>query len=119
MTTLKKNFEFKRIMNKGKCVSGKLIAIYVFPNKLKKLRVGFAVSKKAGKAHDRNRIRRLLKENVRLHEREFDHNLDIIFLWKNKISVDDTDFYLVEEEILNLYRRFLQKNDEKTSVKND
>ena len=119
MTTLKKNFEFKRIMNKGKCVSGKWITIYVFPNKLKKLRVGFAVSKKAGKAPDRNRIRRILKEAVRLQEREFDHNLDIIFLWKNKISADDTDFYLVKEEILNLYKRFLQKNDEKTSVEND
>ncbi len=108
MTTLKKNFEFKRIMNKGKCIGGKLITIYVFPNKLKKLRVGFAVSKKAGKAHDRNRIRRILRENVRLLEKEFDQGVDVIFLWKNKILADEVDFYIIKEEIRSLYKRYLK-----------
>jgi len=111
MTTLKKNFEFKRVMNKGKCINGKFIAMYVFPNKLKKLRFGFAISKKAGKAHDRNRIKRVIRENVRLIEFDFESSFDIVFLWKNKISADELDFYIIKEEILDLYRRFLQKND--------
>lgn len=114
MITLKKNFEFKRIMNRGKCISGKFIAMYVFPNKLKKLRVGFAISKKAGKAHDRNRIKRLIRENVRLLESEFGQSLDIVFLWKNKISADEIDFYTVKEEVLKLIKR---EKDERNSVK--
>ena len=48
MDTLKKNFEFKRVLSRGKCINGKFLAIYVFPNKLNKVRVGFAIGKKAG-----------------------------------------------------------------------
>ena len=49
METLKKNFEFKRVLSRGKCINGKFLAIYVFPNKLNCVRVGFAIGKKAGK----------------------------------------------------------------------
>ena len=52
MDTLKKNFEFKRVLSRGKCINGKFLAIYIFPNKLNRLRVGFAIGKKAGKAHE-------------------------------------------------------------------
>jgi len=118
MTTLKKNFEFKRVMNKGKCINGNYIAMYVFPNKLKKLRVGFAISKKAGKAHDRNRIKRLIRENVRLMECCFSQSSDIVFLWKNKILADDVDFYKIKEELINLNKKFLQRDkNEKNSLK--
>lgn len=114
MITLKKNFEFKRVMNKGKCINGKFIAMYVFPNKLKKARVGFAISKKAGKAHDRNKIKRLIRENFRILESEFGQSLDIVFLWKNKILADEVDFYMIKEEVLKLIKR---EKDEKNSVK--
>ena len=116
MTTLKKNFEFKRVINRGKCINGNYIAMYVFPNKLKKLRVGFAISKKAGKAHERNRIKRLIRENVRLMEQDFGQGLDIVFLWKNKISADEADFYKIKEELIKLNKR--DKN-EKNSIKVD
>ena len=114
MITLKKNFEFKRVMNRGKCINGKFIAMYVFPNKLKKRRVGFAISKKAGKAHDRNRIKRLIRENVRLLESELGQSLDIVFLWKNKISADDVDFYMIKEDLLKINK---SDKNEKNSVK--
>jgi len=114
MTTLKKNFEFKRVMNRGKCINGNYIAMYVFPNKLKKFRAGFAISKKAGKAHERNRIKRVLRENVRLLEEEFGQGVDIVFLWKNKISADEVEFYKIKEEIIKLIKR---EKDEKNRIK--
>ena len=110
MTTLKKNFEFKRVINRGKCINGKYIAMYVFPNKLKKLRVGFAISKKAGKAHERNRIKRIVRENVRLIEADFSQSFDIVFLWKNKISADEVNFYEIKEEIIKLKNKVFQKD---------
>ena len=116
MITLKKNFEFKRVMNRGKCINGKFIAMYVFPNKLKKLRVGFAISKKAGKAHDRNRIKRIIRENIRLLESEFGQGLDIVFLWKNKISADEVDFYEIKNELLKMNMRV---KDEKNNSKSN
>lgn len=110
MTTLKKNFEFKRVINRGKCINGKYIAMYVFPNKLKKLRFGFAVSKKAGKAHDRNRIKRIVRENVRLLEQEFGQSVDIVFVWKNRISADEVNFFEIKEELKKLKNKVFQKD---------
>ena len=99
MDTLKKNFEFKRVLSRGKCINGKFLAIYVFPNKLNTLRVGFAIGKKAGKAHDRNRIRRLIRENFRLVENELQKGLDIVFVWKNLVPADKVEFKRIKEDI--------------------
>ena len=38
MITIKKNFEFRRVLSRGKNVNGSNIAIYFFPNKLNLLR---------------------------------------------------------------------------------
>lgn len=106
MDTLKKNFEFKRVLSRGKCIKGKLLAIYVFPNKLNKVRVGFAIGKKAGKAHDRNRIRRLIKENYRLLESRLTSGIDIVFVWKNILPADRLDYKKIENDVrllLNFY----------------
>ena len=98
MKTLKKNYEFKRVLSRGKCINGKFLAIYVFPNKLNSLRVGFAIGKKAGKAHDRNRIRRLIRENYRLAECKFETGYDMVFVWKNKVLADDIEYKQIEND---------------------
>jgi len=107
MDTLKKNFEFKRVLSRGKCINCKFLAIYVFPNKLNKLRVGFAIGKKAGKAHDRNRIRRLIRENYRLIENDLKKGLDIVFVWKNLIPADIVEFNRIKEDV-NLLVKFYE-----------
>ena len=109
MDTLKKNFEFKRVLNRGKCINGKFLAIYVFPNKLNRLRVGFAIGKKAGKAHDRNRIRRIIRENYRIIENKIKPGFDIVFVWKNRISADKILYKQIEEEV-NLLVKFNESN---------
>ena len=107
MDTLKKNFEFKRVLSRGKCINGKFLAIYVFPNKLNKLRVGFAIGKKAGKAHDRNRIRRLIRENYRLIEDNLEKGKDIVFVWKNLIPADKIEYKKIELDVC-LLKKFYE-----------
>jgi ribonuclease P protein component len=109
MNTLKKNFEFKRVLNRGKCINGKFLAIYVFPNKLKELRVGFAIGKKAGKAHDRNRIRRLIRENYRVIEKNLTLGLDIVFVWKNKLPADKLLYIDIENDVKLLVKCYESK----------
>ena len=117
MITIKKNFEFKRVLSRGKAVSGKNIAIYFFPNKLNQVRFGFAIGKKAGKAVERNRIKRIIKEAVRLTPLKLDRGMDMIFVWKNKISAQVVDFFEIKKEIEYLYKK--REKSEETCIKND
>ena len=115
MITIKKNFEFKRVLSRGKSVNGSNIAIYFFPNRLNQVRYGFAIGKKAGKAVCRNRIKRIIREATRLIPVEFDVGMDIIIVWKNRISADKVDFHQIKKEIEYLYKK--GKNSEKICVK--
>ena len=117
MITIKKNFEFRRVLSRGKSVNGKNVAIYFFPNKLNQTRYGFAIGKKAGKAVERNRIKRIIKEAVRLTPIKFDRGMDIIFVWKNKISATVVDFFEIKKEIDYLYKK--REKSEETCIKND
>ena len=115
MITIKKNFEFKRVLSRGKSINSKNLAFYFFPNKLNQTRYGFAIGKKAGKAVCRNRIKRIIREAVRLTSDNFEKGFDFVFVWKNKISADEVDFFEIKNEIEYLCKK--GKNSEKVSVK--
>lgn len=64
---LRASQEFQKVYRKGKRYDGTLITAFVLPNKLSHNRFGVTASRKAlGKAVNRNRARRLLKESFRL-----------------------------------------------------
>lgn len=117
MLTIKKNFEFKRVLSRGKFVSSKNIAIYFFPNRLNRMRFGFAVGKKAGCAVERNRIRRIIKESARLTAITLNKGYDLVFVWKNKILADNVRFLDIKKEVEFLYNKIQKEtNNEKISI---
>ena len=66
---LKKNYEFKKILNYGTFYKGQQIGIFYIKNNKDNNFLGIAVSKTAGKSIKRNKIKRLIKENYRLLEK--------------------------------------------------
>jgi ribonuclease P protein component len=61
--------DFQRVYRKGKRYEGVLMTAFVLPNQLSHNRFGITASRKAlGKAVQRNRARRLLKETFRLRK---------------------------------------------------
>ena len=59
---IKKDSDFRRVYQRGKSLADRNLVIYTMKNKSDKSRIGISISKKVGKAHVRNRIRRCIKE---------------------------------------------------------
>lgn len=64
--TLKENHLFSRAYRKGRCFSGKYIAVYVLKNRENNKKLGITVSKSRGNAVKRNRVKRIIREAYRV-----------------------------------------------------
>ena len=77
-TTVKKNYEFRRMYVKGKSGVSSCLVVYYRKNRLGHNRLGVTVSTKLGHAVVRNRVRRRLRELYRLHKAELLPGYDLI-----------------------------------------
>lgn len=102
--TLKKNYEFKRVLTKGKYFSGKYIETFITQNKQEKNNIGIAIGVKLAKANKRNRIKRLVRENYRLLESRLKVGYNIIFLWKKKVNVEKAEFKEIKKDMLKIFQ---------------
>ena len=65
--------DFQKVYKRGKRYEGSLITAFALPNEFSYHRLGITASKKAlGKAHERNRAKRLLRETFRLAREPLD-----------------------------------------------
>lgn len=69
-TTVKKNYEFRRMYAKGKSGVSSCLVVYYRKNRLGHNRLGVTVSTKLGHAVVRNRVRRRIREIFRLSQGE-------------------------------------------------
>lgn len=102
--TLKKNYEFKNVLNKGKFYCGKYIIVYITKNKKEKNVIGVAISKKIGKATKRNRLKRLIRESYRLQKTQLEQGYNLVFLW-NKKEQENVKCQFVFKDMQKLFQK--------------
>ena len=104
-TSLKFNHIFQRLY-RSRGAADALLVLYARRNKSGTNRVGVTVSKKLGKAHIRNRIRRRVREVYRLNEEKFQPGWDIVVVVRSKAVESDfqklTASYLANAKKLGL-----------------
>ena len=88
-SSLKLNHIFQRLYKTGGQANGCLV-LYARKNRTSANRVGITVSKKLGKAHIRNRVRRRFREVYRLNEEAFLPGWDIVIVARSRAI--DADF---------------------------
>lgn len=110
--SLKRNKDFNRVYKKGKYYVGRIIVVYILPNKTERNRLGVATVKNFGSSVLRNRCRRLVKESYRLIETDVYKGIDIVFSIR-KLNGQAPNFYEVQKEMKYLLRKVgaLQKRD--------
>ena len=68
---IKKNSDFQKIYKKGKSVANRQFVVYTYDNSEQEhFRLGISVSKKIGNAVTRNRIKRAIRENFKVHKQD-------------------------------------------------
>ncbi len=83
-TTVKENYEFRRMYSKGKSGVSSYLVVYFRPNRRGNNRLGVTVSAKLGHAVVRNRIRRRIREIFRLNQPKLKQGYDMIVVARGR-----------------------------------
>ena len=97
---LKKRKEFNYIYRKGESFGNKYVALYCSKTPKRVLKVGFSVSKKIGKAYERNKLKRQMRAIVREQIPNMQDNIAYIFVAKS--GIETLSFIELKDCILNV-----------------
>jgi ribonuclease P protein component len=103
VNSLTENYEFQRTYKRGLAYFGKFVVLYVYKNNRQKLNLGITVTKKVGKACVRNRVRRLIYENMRLVMPDFKLGFDIVVV--ARAAAVGTGFFYIGAELKRLLKK--------------
>jgi len=101
---LKKNKDFERVFKKGKIFKENFLYLKIAKNNLESSRFGFIVSKKfSKKATVRNKIKRRLRELIRIKLSEIKEGIDCVITIASNFEIND--FWELEEIVDKLFKK--------------
>ena len=100
---IRKAIDFNRICQGGKKKVVDKFILFFDTNSLSKTRFGIAVGRKTKPAVRRNRIKRIVREVLRLNKHKIREGLDIVVLVK-KVPIE-LNFHQVSRDLLNAFEK--------------
>lgn len=101
--SLKKNFQFRYVYNRGKSLANRYLVMYVIKSGKNRNRLGISVSKKVGKSVVRSRVTRLIRESYRLMEPEIKCGLDIVVI--ARVNAKNASYWEIDRALQNLMKK--------------
>ena len=100
INVVKKNLDFKRIIDMNNCVKNNVFIIHYGSNNLDRYRFGISVSKKIGKAVTRNYYKRIVRNIVDNHKKLYSKGKDYIIILRKACL--EMNYSELEESFLQL-----------------
>lgn len=100
---LKKNYEFRKVLSKGKYYSGEYIEALILSNAKGKNALGIAVNTKLGTAVERNKIKRLFRESYYFFEESIIEGQELVFLWKKKQPIEKATYQNIKTDMQKIF----------------
>ena len=97
---VKKNEDFKRIIDLNNCIKNNAFIIHYGSNNLKYYRFGISVSKKIGNAVTRNYYKRIIRNIVDNHKKLYSKGKDYIIILRK--ACIEMNFKEIEDSFLQL-----------------
>ena len=97
------NHIFRKLYAKGESAVGRFVVVYARRNGLRVNRLGITTGVKLGRAVDRNRARRRIREAYRLNENRFKAGYDLVVVART--AAIDGDFAELQRSFLKLCRK--------------
>jgi ribonuclease P protein component len=97
---LRKSSEFQNVYTKGTKKVSRSFVIFSMPNGLDHSRIGLTTPRKLGKAHERNRIKRRVREILRTSRTLIPAGFDVVV--NPRGSVTEREFQELRAELVTL-----------------
>ncbi len=102
---LKKNYEFRNVLKNGKKISGELLSVFVLKNQFNYNFLGLAISTKFGNAVQRNKIKRILRENYKNLEQNLCKGYNLVFLIKKDFNQKELNYQNIKTDMINIFKK--------------
>lgn len=99
--------DFDRVFKEGKALQSDFFTVMYIKNGFEYNRIAVMVRRKFGKAHQRNKIRRWIKEAYRLMKNDLPKGFDIVILPRKSLSevFGSLSYSFVQRELYDLLKR--------------
>ncbi|MBN2220195.1 MAG: ribonuclease P protein component [Kosmotogaceae bacterium] len=120
---LRRKADFDRVFKKGKSIVDPFFVVLYIKSGLPFSRIGVSIKRKFGKAHLRNRLRRLVKEVYRTNKPVFPEGYDILFIARKDLSdlfkKRKVGYFDIAQVIKRIAEKIGETSDEKDTAVSD